>query len=305
MLRLSAVLAREIMLRSQGASSLKGAGDYSQVTKISEANASPFPQAVAESMGLGAFFDRFPYYALPEALQGKDVLDFGCGYGGKAVDYHLKYGARRVSGVEPHKHVVEKCQQYANFRGASVVEFKVCTEIEIPYPDETFDIALSHDVLEHVKDPRVSVAEIRRVLRPGGLSFNAFPLYFGAESHHLDYISKVPCLHWVFSATTLVTAVNSILKDHPHIMALQPYPSLAFDGSGRVLPGLNGLSGRHLESLFRDFEVLHLYRHEVPLWPFGRISKAVCRSNLPMIVRDAATGAVSCVLRKPTLVSGL
>ena len=46
--------------------------------------------------------------------------------------------------------------------------------------------------LEHVEDPRASAAEIRRVLRPGGLSVNIFPVYFGALSHHLDYVTTVP-----------------------------------------------------------------------------------------------------------------
>ena len=38
----------------------------------------------------------------------------------------------------------------------------------LPFPDNTFDIALSHEVLEHVGDDRLAMREIVRVLRPGG-----------------------------------------------------------------------------------------------------------------------------------------
>ncbi len=38
----------------------------------------------------------------------------------------------------------------------------------LPYPDDTFDVIISHEVLEHVQDDRLSVAEMARTLKPGG-----------------------------------------------------------------------------------------------------------------------------------------
>jgi len=38
----------------------------------------------------------------------------------------------------------------------------------LPYPDSTFDLILSHEVLEHVLDDRLAVTEMVRVLKPGG-----------------------------------------------------------------------------------------------------------------------------------------
>jgi len=38
----------------------------------------------------------------------------------------------------------------------------------LPFADGTFDLILSHEVLEHVADDRKAVAEVTRVLRPGG-----------------------------------------------------------------------------------------------------------------------------------------
>ena len=161
---------------------------------------------------------------------------------------------------------------------------------------------LSHDVLEHVQDPRLSLAEIRRVLRPGGLSVNVFPVYLGAFSHHLDYIVRVPGLHWVFSPRTLVRAVNYVLARNPQFgTALQPEPGRSFDGSREVLPGLNGLSGEHFDTIFQGFEVLSLKRRiflssRVGL---GWITTTLAHPSFPHQLRDAVTSSVSCILRKP------
>jgi len=46
---------------------------------------------------------------------------------------------------------------------------------DIPFPDETFDLIISQAVLEHVKQPRRVVAEMLRVLKPGGLIFVDVP----------------------------------------------------------------------------------------------------------------------------------
>ena len=227
------------------------------------------------------------------------MLDFGSGYGGRTVEYKL-CGAARVCGIEPFDHVVDLSRRYAEHRGVDV-EFKVCGHREIPYPDASFDIVITYDVLEHVEDPRRSVAEIWRVLRPGGLSVNVFPVYFGAQSHHLDYLSNLPGLHWMFSARTLVRAVNSILADRGLNNALQPEPRRSFDGARDVLPQLNGLSSWHLPDVFHQFVAISLERHPLHWWEpgRGRVAKAVARSSLPAIIKDAATGSMACLLRKP------
>lgn len=50
------------------------------------------------------------------------------------------------------------------------VEFKVADAHDIPYKDETFDVIVCTEVLEHVDDPWQVVMEIKRVLKTGGLA---------------------------------------------------------------------------------------------------------------------------------------
>src|SRR5262245_19436177 len=300
-LGLSATIARRIILWPQR--TRHGDSGSQRVESASVANVAPpalFPQADTEASDYESLFRFFPNILLKDVLKGQQVLDFGSGYGGRTVEYKL-CGAARVCGVEPFDHVIELSQRYAEHRGISDVEFKVCDQQQIPYPDASFDVVITYDVLEHVEDPRRSVAEIWRVLRPGGLSVNVFPLYFGAQSHHLDYLSTFPGLHWMFSARTLVRAVNSILADRGLHDALHTEPRRSFDGARDVLPQLNGLSSWHLSDAFHQFEAISFERHPLHWWEpgRGRMAKAVARSSLPAIIKDAATRSMACILRKP------
>ncbi|NCU88268.1 MAG: SAM-dependent methyltransferase [Proteobacteria bacterium] len=47
---------------------------------------------------------------------------------------------------------------------------------KIPYPDHSFDLVFASHVLEYVEDDRQAIAEIKRVLRPGGLAMLPVPM---------------------------------------------------------------------------------------------------------------------------------
>ena len=295
MSRAGAALARAVIQAAQR-TPWRGAGGYSAQAFAARGDARPFPQADAERDTFDDFFRLFPTFDIAGMMRGKDVLDLGSGYGGKTVDYRRRCGAARVCGVEPHANMIEKSRRYAAAQGVDGVEFTLCGPRDIPYPSDSFDVVLTHDVLEHVDDPRVTVAEIHRVLRPGGWSFHIFPLYWGAFSHHLDYIVNIPGIHWMFSPRTLVTAANDVLRTHPGFgTSQQPMPRRSFDGRRDVLPGLNGLSGAHLRTLFSQFDVVNIRRVGLGLRGLG----FVANSGLPVLVRDLVTATVVCVIRKP------
>jgi len=92
---------------------------------------------------------------------GGRILDDGCGVGEYLA--HLEARARRAHGVEfDPEHV-----RTARRRVQSAFVVRGSAE-RLPYADGAFDLALSHEVLEHLADDRASVEEIVRVLRPGG-----------------------------------------------------------------------------------------------------------------------------------------
>jgi len=65
--------------------------------------------------------------------------------------------------------------------GADVVD----PDKPLPYDDDTFDLAVSMDVVEHVPDPLPWLREAMRVIRPGGILFLTTPNY---ASHSLKLI---------------------------------------------------------------------------------------------------------------------
>ncbi len=93
-----------------------------------------------------------------ERLKGR-VLENGCGVG--MYVEHLTPLSGQVIGLEYD----ETRARQAHARAA----FITCAAGEgLPFPDETFDIILSHEVLEHVQNDRQAVEEMARTLRPGG-----------------------------------------------------------------------------------------------------------------------------------------
>jgi 2-polyprenyl-6-hydroxyphenyl methylase/3-demethylubiquinone-9 3-methyltransferase len=99
-------------------------------------------------------------------LAGKPTLDIGCG-GGLVAEAMTQLGCR-VTGVDPSAASLETARAHAA---------EVCLEIDyrhgggedLPCNNASFDIAYCLDVLEHVADLDRVIAEVARVLKPGGV----------------------------------------------------------------------------------------------------------------------------------------
>jgi SAM-dependent methyltransferase len=92
-----------------------------------------------------------------------EVLDAGCGVGYGSA--YLGEVAARVVGVDRDEPAIAyACARY----GGPNVEFRVGDVLALDFPDEAFDAVCSFETIEHVEDPAGFVAEMARVLRPGG-----------------------------------------------------------------------------------------------------------------------------------------
>jgi len=240
-----------------------GRGNWGSVEKKTETQPSPEAQDVAKAQAeaddLEALFRHFPEHDLKSLIAGKDVLDLGSGYGGRTVEYRRKCAARSVAACEPFERHISAGKAFAKSLAVDQVDFRLCDDLTIPFDDNAFDIVLSYDVLEHVLDPRATIREVHRVLRPGGKAFIVFPPYEMVIAHHLDYITMFPGLHWIFGADTIVKAVNGILES-PEGKRFntqpQPLPKLSYRGDTKVLPSLNGLRSAEFVGLCDDFEIM-------------------------------------------------
>jgi ubiquinone/menaquinone biosynthesis C-methylase UbiE len=190
------------------------------------------------------FFDHYRGRITADQLNGRRILDVGCGFGGRPAYYALRCGALEVVGVEPSPDVIQLCRDFAQEVECPNVAFRVGIAERLPFDDATFDMVIAYDVMEHVQDPRSAFSEVQRVLRQSGTALLVFPTYLGARSAHLDFITRIPGLHRIFDPDTIVTVVNRELShsggrfggvqslSKPAVSALNHY----------TLPNLNGIT---------------------------------------------------------------
>lgn len=126
-----------------------------------------------------------PLYDIRELCAGKKVIDIGCGYGANRSIVE-SVGGEWV-GVEPFE------------GGAHTV---VGDAQNLPFGDNTFDVAIMDAVLEHIPDVSKAFAEVSRVLKPNGL--------------FIGYVAFMECFHEIsyahlsFKAMEHYSAINGM-----------------------------------------------------------------------------------------------
>ncbi len=123
--------------------------------------------------------ERLRRYAPDFDFAGARVLDVGCGDAGVPIAF-AEAGAEAV-GIEPFARSVERGRVRAEEHGVRLELHQGLAE-SLPFPDASFDLVSLDNVLEHVNDRDRTLAEIRRVLRPGGILYLVTPKPFALYS---------------------------------------------------------------------------------------------------------------------------
>lgn len=120
-------------------------------------------------------------FLLPYLEGDVRLLDLGCGPGSITADFanHVGDGGSIV-GVDQSPDAIAIARAEATRPN---VEYREGSVYELPFPDESFDVAYGHQILQHLSDPVAALQEVRRVLRPGGL-VAVRDADFGSMTHH-------------------------------------------------------------------------------------------------------------------------
>lgn len=121
------------------------------------------------------------------------VVDIGTGTGAN-LRLLKRMGFSDVTGIDPSEHAAHWCAE-KNLGKVRTGDIRA-----LPIPDSSVDLLLATDVIEHVDEDDQAVAEIRRVLRPGGtalITVPAFSSLWGLQdikSHHYRRYRMMPFL---------------------------------------------------------------------------------------------------------------
>ena len=103
-----------------------------------------------------------------EWIKGKCCLDAGCGSGRYSVAL-AAHGASKVKAIDISetglREAARRCSEISN------IEFEKCSTLDLPFPDESFDLVWSAGVIHHTTDFDKALFEISRVTKKGGKMF--------------------------------------------------------------------------------------------------------------------------------------
>lgn len=108
-------------------------------------------------------------YIAPYLRPGLRVLDLGCGPGFISLWLAEAVAPGELYGIDMEPSQIEMARQFALENGYDNVSFHVADVADLPFEDGYFDVACFQDVLAYVPDTDAALAEVMRVLKPGGV----------------------------------------------------------------------------------------------------------------------------------------
>lgn len=126
------------------------------------------------------------YVVASRFCRGKSVLDVACGEG---------YGSNMLAGVAKSVIGVDisgaaVAHAADRYRERENLEFKQGSCEKIPLPDDSVDVAVSMETIEHIEQQEAFIRELKRVLKPGGLLVMSSPNkreYSDARNYHNEF----------------------------------------------------------------------------------------------------------------------
>ena len=130
--------------------------------------------------------------------------------------YYASQGVAKIVGMDIVPHYKEEAEALAQQLGyADRFTFVVGDAARTGFPENSFDTIIMNDAMEHVDRPDLVLAEVRRILKPGGRLYVNFPPYYHPFGAHLSDLIAIPWVHMFFAEDTLVAAYKELCKTVP------------------------------------------------------------------------------------------
>ena len=109
------------------------------------------------------------FHLLPHLRPGMKVLDCGCGPGTISMGLAKAVAPGELHGVDIEASQIAMAQAAAQAGGRDNAHFQASDATNLPFADNTFDVVHCHAILMHVPNLSQVLAEVKRVLKPGGI----------------------------------------------------------------------------------------------------------------------------------------
>ena len=191
----------------------------------------------------------------------------GCGVG-------LYLRALQNSVPEVHGMDIEGEHLRAAARNVPDAPLNLSQGEQLPYPDGSFDLILSHEVLEHVEDDRRAASEIARVLRVGGRAAIFVPnrLYpFETHGHYWqgDYrFGNTPLINYLPTSMRNQLAPHVRAYTHRSLLDLFVGLPILVRRHTQIFPGYDGIIARQ-PAIGRVLRAFTYALEQTPLTSFG------------------------------------
>jgi SAM-dependent methyltransferase len=157
--------------------------------------------------------DQFQAYFDWGLIRGKRVLDFGCGTGPLSL-LCAQNGAESVIGIDLSAERIERARQ-VSLNGNSNINFILEEKTNgISLLDNSVDVIVCFDVMEHVMDYEAIMRDWARVLAPGGRVLIWWSVWWHPYGHHLHTMIPLPWVH-VFMPDESLFRVCARIYDTP------------------------------------------------------------------------------------------
>ena len=207
------------------------------------------------------YLDKF---TTDEMFKDKEVIDFGCGAGGKSM-YYVSLGAKHVTGVDIVEHYEKDSAEFAKKMGyEDEFTFKIADATKLPWEDNSFDTAIMNDFFEHVNKPEEALKEALRVVKPGGRIYINFPPYSHPFGAHLSDAINVPWCHKFFSETTCINVYKDLVKDLPDGQDRIKFRFSKDENGKEYISYINKMTIKRFKKILSSLDITPYYYKETP-----------------------------------------
>ncbi|MBN2008126.1 methyltransferase domain-containing protein [candidate division KSB1 bacterium] len=144
-----------------------------------------------------AYFDSMLQHI--GSVEGKNILDIGCS-DGLGCDLMLVEKPASITGVDTSDHVGARFPD-------PIINYARMDARQLEFSPNSFDVAYSIAVFEHIQEPIDALKEMIRVIKPGGYGYiQAGPLYNSPFGHHMfGYFDDYPWIHLRLTSDEIIS----------------------------------------------------------------------------------------------------